>query len=186
MQRGHFDEAIRSWSQTLAINPAMVLVRANPAAALFRTGQAEQVRAVMRKAPGIQSFVSGRARFPRTNREVNTVARCGPIWPRTLSWLHPHWMAIEVTGPPAAAAGMRPIVSAPRRPRIVFRRFLTVRPHRVRKGALKSKSRICFRVARSARVIVLDGDVDRHDSVRDGLNRSSTVRSASTLRLPVC
>jgi hypothetical protein len=39
MQRGHFDEAIRSWSQTLAINPAMVLVRANPAAALFRAGQ---------------------------------------------------------------------------------------------------------------------------------------------------
>ena len=36
MQRGHFDEAIRSLSQTLAINPAMVLVRANLAAALFR------------------------------------------------------------------------------------------------------------------------------------------------------
>lgn len=138
------------------------------------------------QGPRIQSFVSDRARFPRTNREVNTVARCGPIWPRTLSWLHPHWMAIEVTGPPAAAAGMRPIVSAPRRPRIVFRRFLTVRPHRVRKGASKSKSRICFRVARSARVIVLDGDVDRHDSVRDGLDRSSTVRCASTPRLPVC
>ena len=50
MQRGHFDEAIRFWSQTLAINPAMVLVRANLAAALFRTGQAEQAQAVMRKA----------------------------------------------------------------------------------------------------------------------------------------
>ena len=124
MQRGHFDEAIRFRCQTLAINPAMVLVRANLAAALFRTGQAEQARAVMRKAlefnPAFQA-----ARFPRTNREVNKVPRCGPIWPRTLSWLHPHWMAIEVTVPPAAAAGMRPIVSAPRRPRTVFRRFLT-------------------------------------------------------------
>ena len=89
MQRGHFDDAIRFWSQTLAINPAMVLVRANLAAALFRTGQAEQARAVMRKALEFQSFVSGRARFPRTNREVNTVPACGPIWPRTRSWYTP-------------------------------------------------------------------------------------------------
>ena len=50
MQRGHFDEAIQFWSQTLAINPAMVLLRANLAAALFRIGQAEQARAVIRKA----------------------------------------------------------------------------------------------------------------------------------------
>ena len=125
MHRGHFDEAIRFWSQTLAINPAMVLVRANLAAALFRTGQAEQARAVMRKALEFNPSFQAARRFPRTNREVNTVPRCRPIWPRTLSWLHPHWMAIEVTVPPAAAAGMRPIVSAPRRPPIVFRRFLT-------------------------------------------------------------
>jgi hypothetical protein len=32
------------WSQTLAINLAMVLVRVNLAAALFRTGEAEQAR----------------------------------------------------------------------------------------------------------------------------------------------
>lgn len=67
MQRGHFDEAIRSWSQTLAINPAMVLVRANPAAALFRTGQAEQARAVMRKAPEFNpSFQAARDFLERT------------------------------------------------------------------------------------------------------------------------
>ena len=92
MHRGHFDEAIRFWSQTLAIDPAMVLVRANL--------QAEQARAVMCKALEFNPSFSGRARFPRTNREVNTVPRCGPIGPRTLSWLHPHWMAIEVTVPP--------------------------------------------------------------------------------------
>ena len=82
MHWGHFDEAIRFWSQTLAINPAMVLVRANLAAALFRTGQAEQPRAVMRKALEFNPFVSGRARFPRTNRGVNTVPRCN---------MAPHW-----------------------------------------------------------------------------------------------
>ena len=67
MQRGHFDEAIRSWNQTLAINPAMVLVRANLAAALFRTGQAEQARAVMRKAPEFNpSFQAARDFLERT------------------------------------------------------------------------------------------------------------------------
>src|ERR1700687_972955 len=33
MQRGNFDQAIRFWNQTLAISPALVLVRANLAAA---------------------------------------------------------------------------------------------------------------------------------------------------------
>jgi hypothetical protein len=50
MQRGNFDQAIRFWSQALAINPALVLVRTNLAAALLRTGQAEQARATLRQA----------------------------------------------------------------------------------------------------------------------------------------
>ena len=68
MQWGHFDEAIRFfWSQTLAINPAMVLVPANLAAALFRTRQAEQARAVMRKALEFQpSFQAARDFLERT------------------------------------------------------------------------------------------------------------------------
>jgi hypothetical protein len=45
----------------------MVLVRANPAAALFRTGQAEQARAVMRKAPEFNpSFQAARDFLERT------------------------------------------------------------------------------------------------------------------------
>ena len=63
MQRGHVDEAIRFWSQTLAISAAMVLVRA----ALFRTGQAEQARAVMRKALEFNpSFQAARDFLERT------------------------------------------------------------------------------------------------------------------------
>jgi hypothetical protein len=50
MQRGHFDEAIRWWDQTLAINPALVLVRTNLAAALLRTRQPEKARETLRKA----------------------------------------------------------------------------------------------------------------------------------------
>ena len=67
MQRGHFDEAIQFWSQTLAINPAMVVERANLAAALFRTGQAEQAQAVMRKALEFNpSFQAARDFLERT------------------------------------------------------------------------------------------------------------------------
>jgi Flp pilus assembly protein TadD len=50
MQSGHLEEAIRLWKQALAINPALLLVRANLATALERTGHADQAQAVMRKA----------------------------------------------------------------------------------------------------------------------------------------
>jgi tetratricopeptide (TPR) repeat protein len=50
MQRGDFAEAIRLWDETLAISPALVLVRANLADALLRTGRAEQARTTLRKA----------------------------------------------------------------------------------------------------------------------------------------
>ena len=50
MQRGHFDEAIRWWNQTLAINPSLVLVRTNLAAALLRIGQPDKARETLRKA----------------------------------------------------------------------------------------------------------------------------------------
>jgi len=50
MQRGHFEEAVRWWNQTLAINPALVLVRVNLANALLRTGHPEQARETLRKA----------------------------------------------------------------------------------------------------------------------------------------
>jgi Tetratricopeptide repeat/Cytochrome c554 and c-prime len=50
MQRGNLDEAIRFWNQTLAINPALVLVRVNLAAALLRTGRAAQAQATLRQA----------------------------------------------------------------------------------------------------------------------------------------
>ena len=50
MQRGNFDEAVRWWNQALAINPALVLVRPNLAAALLRTGHSEQARETLRKA----------------------------------------------------------------------------------------------------------------------------------------
>ena len=50
MQSGHYDEAIRLWNETLAINPALVLVRANLATALMRTGHTDQAQAMMRKA----------------------------------------------------------------------------------------------------------------------------------------
>jgi tetratricopeptide (TPR) repeat protein len=50
MQSGHLDEAIRLWNEALAINPALLLVRANLATALDRAGHADQAQAVMRKA----------------------------------------------------------------------------------------------------------------------------------------
>ena len=50
MQRGDFAEAIRLWDETLAISPALVLVRANLADALLRTGHAGQARTTLRKA----------------------------------------------------------------------------------------------------------------------------------------
>jgi hypothetical protein len=50
MQSGHLEEAIRLWNEALAINPALLLVRVNLAAALERTGHPDQAQAVMRKA----------------------------------------------------------------------------------------------------------------------------------------
>jgi Tetratricopeptide repeat/Cytochrome c554 and c-prime len=50
MQRGNFEQAIRFWSQALAISPALVLVRTNLATALLRTGHAEQAQATLRQA----------------------------------------------------------------------------------------------------------------------------------------
>jgi hypothetical protein len=61
MQRGNFDQAIRFWNQTLAISPALVLVRANLAAALLRTGHPEQAQATLRQALEFQpSFQAAR------------------------------------------------------------------------------------------------------------------------------
>jgi hypothetical protein len=50
MQRGNLEEAIRLWNETLAISPALVLVRANLADALVRTGHPDQAREVLQKA----------------------------------------------------------------------------------------------------------------------------------------
>ena len=50
MQRGNIEQAIRFWSQALAISPALVLVRTNLATALLRTGHAEQAQATLRQA----------------------------------------------------------------------------------------------------------------------------------------
>jgi Tetratricopeptide repeat len=61
MQRGNFEQAIRFWSQALAINPALVLVRTNLATALLRTGHAEQAQATLRQALEFQpSFQEAR------------------------------------------------------------------------------------------------------------------------------
>jgi Flp pilus assembly protein TadD len=49
MQRGNLEEAIRLWRETLAISPALVLVRTNLAAALMRTGHADEAQATLRK-----------------------------------------------------------------------------------------------------------------------------------------
>jgi len=50
MQRGDYAGAIRFWDQALAINPALVLVRANLAEALLRTGKPDEARAALQKA----------------------------------------------------------------------------------------------------------------------------------------
>ncbi|HLI83237.1 MAG TPA: tetratricopeptide repeat protein, partial [Bryobacteraceae bacterium] len=50
MQYGRVDEAIAFWTQALALSPAMLLVRANLAAALLRSGEAGQAEQVLRKA----------------------------------------------------------------------------------------------------------------------------------------
>jgi len=50
MQAGNLEEAVRLWTQTLAISPALVLVRTNLATALLRTGRPDQARETLRKA----------------------------------------------------------------------------------------------------------------------------------------
>jgi len=57
LSRGEFgaalsnlDEAIRMWNRTLAISPALVLVRQNLATALLRTGRPDQAQGILRKA----------------------------------------------------------------------------------------------------------------------------------------
>jgi hypothetical protein len=50
MQAGNLEEAVRLWRQTLAISPALLLVRQNLATALWRTGHADQAQATLRQA----------------------------------------------------------------------------------------------------------------------------------------
>ena len=50
MQAGNLEEAIRLWKQTLAISPALVLVRQNLATALLRTGHADEAKAILRES----------------------------------------------------------------------------------------------------------------------------------------
>ena len=50
MQRGNLEQAIRYWRRALAISPALVLVRTNLAAALLRTGHAEEAQVTLRQA----------------------------------------------------------------------------------------------------------------------------------------
>jgi hypothetical protein len=50
MQHGNLDEAIRFWNRALAISPSLVLVRANLATALLRTGRPGQAQATLQKA----------------------------------------------------------------------------------------------------------------------------------------
>jgi hypothetical protein len=61
MQRGNVREAIRFWTQALAISPALVLVRTNLARALLRTGHADEAQATLRQALEFQpSFQEAR------------------------------------------------------------------------------------------------------------------------------
>jgi Flp pilus assembly protein TadD len=61
MQGGNFEQAIRFWSEALAINPALVLVRTNLATALLRTGRGEEAQATLRQALDFQpSFQEAR------------------------------------------------------------------------------------------------------------------------------
>ena len=50
MERGDDQEAIRFWSDALRKSPALLLVRANLAVALLRTGRPAEARAVLNKA----------------------------------------------------------------------------------------------------------------------------------------
>ncbi|MEO5923832.1 MAG: tetratricopeptide repeat protein [Bryobacteraceae bacterium] len=50
MQRGNTAGAIEFWKAALASNPAMTLVRVNLAAALLRTGQVDEAKAMLQKA----------------------------------------------------------------------------------------------------------------------------------------
>jgi hypothetical protein len=50
MQAGNLEEAIRLWKQTIAISPALLLVRQNLATALWRTGHADQAETTLRQA----------------------------------------------------------------------------------------------------------------------------------------
>jgi predicted CXXCH cytochrome family protein len=50
MQAGNLEEAVRLWRQTLAISPSLLLVRANLATALLRTGHPDQAQETLRKA----------------------------------------------------------------------------------------------------------------------------------------
>jgi hypothetical protein len=50
MQAGNLEEAVRLWRQTLAISPALLLVRANLATVLLRTGHPDQAQETLRKA----------------------------------------------------------------------------------------------------------------------------------------
>jgi hypothetical protein len=50
MQAGNLEEAIRLWNQTLAISPALLLVRQNLATALLRTGRPDHAQETLRKA----------------------------------------------------------------------------------------------------------------------------------------
>src|SRR4051794_12282602 len=42
MERGNYEKAIRLWTQALRISPALLLVRANLAVALIRTGRRDE------------------------------------------------------------------------------------------------------------------------------------------------
>jgi len=50
MQAGNLEDAVRLWRQTLAISPALLLVRVNLATALLRTGHPDQAQETLRKA----------------------------------------------------------------------------------------------------------------------------------------
>lgn len=50
MQAGNLEEAVRLWRQTLAISPALLLVRQNLAVALWRTGHPDQAQTTLREA----------------------------------------------------------------------------------------------------------------------------------------
>ena len=69
MQRGSTAAAIELWRAALAMNPAMTLVRVNLAAALLRTGQVDEAKAILEKAlelnPASQEARELLGRIPR-------------------------------------------------------------------------------------------------------------------------